>query len=229
MTEQEWLRCLEPQKMAEFLEEMNRGSGRKLQLFVCACVRRIWHLLNNERYRLAVEMSEQAAEGLITDEDIDDAWMDWIDSDDDFGSGGDAMVAALAATGVSARWDWNDAHLHAVCAATGAHPYSIKPTNPAVISELEAQANLMRCITGNPFRPLALHSFQPTPAVLALAHAAYENRILPTGTLDAARLMVLADALEEAGCSDVDLLTHCRQSGEHVRGCWVVDLLLGKS
>jgi hypothetical protein len=42
------------------------------------------------------------------------------------------------------------------------------------------------------------------------------------------RLPILADALEEAGCTDADILAHCRQPGEHVRGCWVVDLVLGK-
>jgi hypothetical protein len=39
---------------------------------------------------------------------------------------------------------------------------------------------------------------------------------------------VLADALEEAGCDNADVLDHCRKPGEHVRGCWVIDHLLGK-
>ena len=43
------------------------------------------------------------------------------------------------------------------------------------------------------------------------------------------RLPVLADALQDAGCDNADILTHCRSGGEHVRGCWVLDLLLGKS
>jgi hypothetical protein len=65
--------------------------------------------------------------------------------------------------------------------------------------------------------------------VVALAQAAYDQRELPSGQLDIARLAVLADAQEEAGCTDADLLNHCRQPGVHVRGCWAVDLLLGKS
>jgi hypothetical protein len=61
-----------------------------------------------------------------------------------------------------------------------------------------------------------------------LAQAAYDDRELPSGHLDPARLAVLADALEEAGCTNADILSHCRSPGPHVRGCWVVDLILGK-
>jgi hypothetical protein len=62
--------------------------------------------------------------------------------------------------------------------------------------------------------------------VLSLAQAAYEHRTLPAGTLEPARLALLADALEEAGCTSAAVLDHCRGPGPHVRGCWVVDLIL---
>jgi hypothetical protein len=65
--------------------------------------------------------------------------------------------------------------------------------------------------------------------VRKLAQAVYNDRHLPEGILDSARLVVLADALEEAGCTNPDILTHCRNGREHVRGCWIVDLLLGQS
>ena len=58
-------------------------------------------------------------------------------------------------------------------------------------------------------------------AVPRLASALYEDRAFD-------RLSLLADALEDAGCADAALLGHCRGGGEHVRGCWVIDLLLGK-
>jgi hypothetical protein len=61
-----------------------------------------------------------------------------------------------------------------------------------------------------------------------MAQTAYDERILPAGTLDPDRLAVLADALEDAGCDNADILSHLRGPGPHVRGCWVVDLLLGK-
>lgn len=58
--------------------------------------------------------------------------------------------------------------------------------------------------------------------------AAYEERSLPAGTLEARRLAILADALEDAGCRDQEVLNHLRQPGEHWRGCHALDLLLGK-
>jgi hypothetical protein len=98
------------------------------------------------------------------------------------------------------------------------------PADPIWAKEDEAQSGLLRCVFGNPFRPVTL-----TPALLAwndgtvvrLAQAIYEDRAFD-------RLPVLGDALEEAGCDNPDILTHCRQPGPHVRGCWVVDLVLGK-
>jgi hypothetical protein len=97
----------------------------------------------------------------------------------------------------------------------------------------QSQCNLLRDIAGNPFRP----SPPLPPAVLAwhegtvhrIAEGIYEDRQLPAGTLDAARLAVLADALLDAGCEDEALLAHCRSEGPHERGCWAVDLVLGKS
>jgi hypothetical protein len=65
-------------------------------------------------------------------------------------------------------------------------------------------------------------------AIVKLAQAVYEQRELPSGHLDTARLAVLADMLEEAGCTDAQMLGHLRSGGPHVRGCWALDLLLGK-
>ena len=65
-------------------------------------------------------------------------------------------------------------------------------------------------------------------AVKKLAEAVYDDRDLPSGHLDAGRLAVLADMLEEAGCADAGILGHLRGPGPHVRGCWVVDLLTGR-
>jgi hypothetical protein len=92
-------------------------------------------------------------------------------------------------------------------------------------AERAVQARLLRCIVGGPFHP------PPSlpPAVLAwkdgtvprIAQAIYDERAFD-------RLPILADALEDAGCADADILSHCRSAGPHVRGCWVVDLILGK-
>jgi hypothetical protein len=89
-------------------------------------------------------------------------------------------------------------------------------------SDYPAQAALLRDIFGNPFRPAALDPAWRTGTVLALARGIYEDRAFD-------RMPILADALQDAGCTDEDVLGHCRGPGPHVRGCWVVDLVLGKS
>jgi len=81
---------------------------------------------------------------------------------------------------------------------------------------------LIREVVGNPFRPIAFDPSWRTEAVVGLARGMYESR-------DFAPMPVLADALEDAGCADADILSHCREPGLHVRGCWVVDLVLGKA
>jgi hypothetical protein len=102
----------------------------------------------------------------------------------------------------------------------------------AFASEQAGQGALLRDIFGNPFRRPPLI----TPTVLAynggtvrrLAEAVYQERELPSGHLHPGRLAVLADAAEEAGLSDAELLSPLRGPGPHVRGCWAVDLLLAK-
>jgi len=94
--------------------------------------------------------------------------------------------------------------------------------------ERKKHADRLRHIIGPPF-PLTIHPAWLSSTVLSLAQAAYDNRILPGGTLDNARLAVLADALEDAGCDNADILNHSRRPGDHVRGCWVIDAILGKT
>lgn len=89
-------------------------------------------------------------------------------------------------------------------------------------------AALVRDIFGNPFRALSLEQGFRGPQALSLARAAYDERTLPSGQLDNARLFVLSDALEEAGSTDEVLLAHLRSPGPHTRGCWALDLVLGK-
>src|SRR5262249_47634106 len=90
------------------------------------------------------------------------------------------------------------------------------------------QFAILRDICANPFRPVTIDPDWLTQTVTSLATAAYEQRALPSGELDPARVVVLADALEEEGCQEADVLGHLRSPGPHVRGCWPVDLLLGK-
>ncbi len=81
---------------------------------------------------------------------------------------------------------------------------------------------LLRCIFGNPFRPVAVDPQWLTSTVTQLAQGIYDDRAFD-------RLPILADALQDAGCDNADVLNHCRDNGPHARGCWVVDLVLGKA
>src|SRR5262249_45247069 len=92
---------------------------------------------------------------------------------------------------------------------------------PAWEAERRAQARLLHELFGNPFRPVAADRSWLTSDVVGLARAIYDDRAFD-------RLPSLADALQDAGCDQADVLAHCRGGGPHVRGCWVVDLLLGK-
>jgi hypothetical protein len=82
-------------------------------------------------------------------------------------------------------------------------------------------AELIRDIFGNPFRPVASDPAWLSTPVVDLARTMYESR-------DFLAMPILGDALEEAGCSDADVLAHCRGDGPHTRGCWVVDAILKK-
>jgi hypothetical protein len=90
------------------------------------------------------------------------------------------------------------------------------------IDEMKASyADILRCVWGNPFRPVAFSVGGRSSTAVAIASGMYEGR-------DFSAMPILADALEEAGCTSADILDHCRGVKGHCRGCWVVDLLLGK-
>src|SRR4029077_11962629 len=87
----------------------------------------------------------------------------------------------------------------------------------AAVAESRWQANALRDIFGNPFRPVAFAPAWRTAMSTSLAEGIYTDRAFD-------RLPILADALEDAGCDNRDILNHCRRGGEHVRGCWGGDL-----
>jgi hypothetical protein len=137
-----------------------------------------------------------------------------------------AVTCAIAAARAAA----NAASCAASTPLRAERPTAERVADRAYWDEQRVGAALVRDIFGAPFRPLP-------PAVLAwnggtvhrLAQAAYDERILPSGALDPGRLGILADALLDAGCDGEEIVPHLRQQGAvHVRGCWVLDLLLGK-
>ena len=87
--------------------------------------------------------------------------------------------------------------------------------------EQATQADLLRHIFGNPFKPFTLNHFWLTSTVIALAQQMYESR-------DFSAMPILADALQDAGCDNNEILLHCHGPGPHVRGCFLIDVLLGK-
>jgi hypothetical protein len=186
-----------------------KASERKLRLFAVACCRRVWRLMTDEPSRRAVEVAERYADDLAGEVDrifsSKTAWAAWTTP-----AGAAAREAVegdawASASGASRYASW----------AVGGVPRA---------RELHAQAELARDIFGNIFRPVTIFPFWFAwhgGLLASIAQRMYDSR-------DFADMPVLADALEEAGCTDADILGHCRSGGEHVRGCWVIDLLLGK-
>jgi len=208
VTEAEWLACADPQKMLAFLR--GKASERKLRLFAAACCRRSWPLLTDARSRKAVEVAERYADGMVNERGLRFA----------FSCAADAFAYAASAHTADAQ--------AAAGAANAARPeagYYARYVTP----RKEHPGPLRDLFGPLPFRPVTVSPGWQAPQVVAQAQAAYDERELPAGTLDPTRLAVLADALEEAGCTDQTVLEHLRGAGPHARGCWAVDLLLGKA
>jgi hypothetical protein len=217
MTVAEWLSCTDPQAMLKFLQ--SKASDRKLRLFAVACCRDIWELIPGEAGRNAVKASEEYADGRIRRKDLTEMRQRARREESTL-----AHWAAMAVSRPAIAAGWV-AHLAADAEdRQGIHHLYAPTAKPS-----PRQCHHLRDIFGPlPFRPVSINPTWLTPTVTNLAQAAYDNRILPAGTLDAARLAVLADALLDAGCTDTDILRHLRGPGPHVRGCWAVDLLLAK-
>ena len=226
MTEAEWLAASQVPPMLQFLGK--RAGVRKRRLFACACVRRIWHLLDDPRSQRAVETSEAFADGELDRETVKRMRMQ--------AHAASRLVPRDGRSPDARGLTWSAADAAEICLllttediSTAARAVTAASRSGAVPSrERAAQSSLLRDIFGNPFRPVRIDPSWQTPNVVALARTIYDERELPSGLLDRTRLAVLADALLDAGCEDEAILDHCRSEGPHVRGCWVLDLLLGK-
>ncbi|MCI0456051.1 MAG: hypothetical protein L0Z62_03605 [Gemmataceae bacterium] len=236
MTEDEWLTCDKPLRMSEFL---NRPSARKRRLFAVACCRRIEPLLEPFA-RQAIQTAERYADGLATNEELRQA-RETVASCD-VKDAPDLSAAYRAVTALANRdvdHAFQSAGQHAataiLCRETPvgdpAFPDFLarvrrSPEGDALIGRLARwRCELLRDLFGPlPFRAVRLDLDPLTTegkAARSMAEHIYAERAFDL-------LPELGDALEEAGCTDPDILTHCR-GGEHVRGCWVVDLILGRT
>jgi len=266
MTEQEWLNCTDPMPMLEFLR--GKSSDRKLRLYACACCRLVWHQLVDPRSRRAVEVAERYADGLALSEEIKSAGdtarnviADLFRSEEHY----PPAFAAVATTVTVWKADAIAAQASITCFPFRSRIGSERRSKAVREAQKAArlkwrtarshQAHLLHDLFGRlPFRTgvveaawLSWHS----KLIASMAQQMYDSR-------DFADMPVIADALEEAGCTNKDILRHCRgfrevvirnpahmsaaalESGAieelvwlpttdpHVRGCWVVDLILGK-
>jgi len=225
--EAEWLKTSDPSRLLQFVMTRHgplndqlrlqklRIRDRKLRLYACACCRRFIDLLTDERCRKALEVAERYADGLAGQ--------------------GEREAALMAAVPVFVRLTGRASAAAQAACITCLHDPAKAADSIAGVSGTAAGATkadfrafrcrLLRCLFGNPFRPLP--AVDPSwlawngGTVAKLAQTIYEERRF-------ADLPILADALEEAGCADATIMTHCRTQMEHVRGCWVVDLLTGR-
>jgi hypothetical protein len=218
MTEQEWLTCTDPKPMLEFLR--GKASDRKLRLFGVACCRSVWHWLFLPGRR-AVEVAERYADELANGQELSEACNGafevaeaWLSTEGVLGEHTVSGHAAGAAVNVAYPESDIAASGSAECVAEAL------ALRGDAVSHLAPHA-LVCDIFGNPFHRINLDPSLLSRNLVQLAQAIYDDRAFD-------RMPELADALQEAGCDNDEILGHCRGPGPHVRGCWVVDLVLGK-
>jgi len=222
MTEAEWLTSRFPDDLLMQFDR-NTTSERKLRLFACECCRGIWHLMTDERSRHAVEQAELFADGgisLATLQNAADAAQTVADDAESRASiTGENEYPPSAAWCAAGTVEFHDVY-HVVGACRRDILFAVSEGEEERI--LATQTEFIRDIFGNPFRPVAFDAAWRTDTALSLARHMYESR-------DFSAMPILADALQDAGCDLDDILNHCRDAnGVHVRGCWVVDFVLGK-
>ena len=232
MTEAEWLACEDRHK--QFTSLARKVSERQMWLLACAGVRTLWHLLRDGDSRRTVELAERYADGLADARELARGWDNAADAAAQAGRRA-VPLDAIEEASVQPRcdagflYDTDDiiaaAHYLAACTAAksgldAAYSMALHWPGP---SERTGWVDLLLCVVGPaPFRRVSLKSKWLTSTVVTLASQMYESR-------DFGAMPILADALQDAGCANDDILDHCRDPKQvHVRGCWVVDLVLGK-
>jgi len=177
------------------------NDERKLRLYACACYRLSFPQLQYVMDRRAVDLAERLADGISSEGEL---------------------TEVSRKCGATASLLIRQPPLHAARLAVGGLPVRTSSApGPQEFLPNAVRCDILRCIFGNPFRPVEFDPSWCSETAVALATGIYFDRAFD-------RLPILADALEEAGCDHPDVLTHCRQPGTHARGCWVVDGVLGK-
>ncbi|VTS03599.1 Uncharacterized protein OS=Sorangium cellulosum (strain So ce56) GN=sce5710 PE=4 SV=1 [Gemmata massiliana] len=206
MTEGEWLGDTVPNPAGMLVHLRKCVPDRKLRLVACACCRR------NRLF-----MTQCGADALVR------ATEQWAEGTADRGTVVEAFGALKLAPSAHELTRRSVSMEHGFCSGD-AFTSAMYTVHWAMDEEPATQrwlADLIRDAFGNPFRPAPFYSSWRSSTAVALASQMYESR-------DFGAMPILADALQDAGCDSADVLDHCRGSGPHVRGCWVVDLVLGK-
>jgi hypothetical protein len=238
VTEEQWLACNDPRPMILHMRKQ-RMTDLRLRKFAVACCRRICHLIPLDEAGAAVNVGEQFASGELHGRAVFDAMQraracierypltaDWR-----------MVYAAGAALATVYSADWIAAINAARCASAAVSRIEPPKSSKNVSSlrrrlsgvdfpncdhdELTHQSGMLRCMVGNPFRPLVFDPAWRTQAVMGIATAIAKE--------EAFSLMpALGAALSDAGCTETSILEHCGGT-KHVKGCWLVDALLGKA
>jgi hypothetical protein len=233
MNEHEWLDCSDPVRMIGFVAD--ESDDRLLRLFACACCRQMWGSLTDDRYRKAIQIAEFYSDGKANEEEFNqaaDVVRGIVETVTNAYERARAHAEGVvideherAARKLSPRF--NEMQVAAAVALVMGPARDIARSVPRLQpyrmgwdEATQHQAAIVRDIFGNPFRPICPGPWV-TPAAVTIARDINDRR-------DFAALLLLADLLEEAGCPEQSVLDHCRQPGEHVMGCWVVDLVLEK-
>ena len=251
MTEEEWMICDDPWEMECYVRPLHsagqeRPDLRKIGLLCVACCRRLSGLMTAEGLR-SINQFEDYVEGDPTAANgVPEPAPEGESPSDQYLRSPGHQTAARFLAHDTLYFLWNEVEtwarpVYRTAEAAVAHsrlrpdqPFRRLdlygdgsgvdrdiPDPPPALDERQAQADLFREVFGNPFRPPAFDRRWRTADVIGLAGGIYEDRAFD-------RLPILADALTDVGCDDADILGHCRSEGPHVRGCWVVDLVLGK-
>ena len=232
-----------------------RATARKGRLYLCGGCRQVWDLLYDDASRTAVEVGERFVDGEATLKDLKDAdydsepsaWMLFLDTpslrllgpNQELPPG----IRRLIEMGILTEAEYRSGApeigptddpdnlnwVRTACALANMCVWSSINFEAAWSQNLKDRTkhvgwpdgDIIRDLFGDPFRPVAFDLRWRTTDAIGLARAIYDDRAFD-------RLPILADALMDAGCDDEDILAHCRTDGPHVRGCWVVDLVLGK-
>jgi hypothetical protein len=216
VTEVEWLACADPALILAFLH--GKVSDRKLRLFACACFRRGCHFIRDARLNEALAALEAFVEHA---KDKDRARARRLGQAIARNSS-KSLTPPERMLGWEIRWaadrilDW--VTILGLSAATAFARAAGEQFDTAKAQERNQQVALLHDIFLHPSRLKTFYPAWLTTNVISLAQAIYEDRAFD-------RLPILGDALEDAGCPNAEMLEHCREAGEHVRGCWVVDLV----